>query len=133
MQLHVTTVERTRHLRPATGVDALTKADDTVLLALKLHRLSVEGANVCHRSPSDGDNRSSTVRRMQRHCRLKIGSTWDKPHAGTHDSCTRGAASVETMSPAVPTHSVCDLTQRDVCDLPQRDVCDLKQRDRCDL
>jgi len=30
----------TRHLRLATGMDALTKADGTVLLALKLHLLS---------------------------------------------------------------------------------------------
>ena len=29
-----------RHLHLATGVNTLTKADDTVLLALKLHRLS---------------------------------------------------------------------------------------------
>ena len=103
---------------------------------------SVEGANVCHRSPSDGDNRSSTDVACS-HCRLEKESTWRTsltPNADTHDRCTHGAALVETVSPALPTHSVCnltqhgcDLTQRDVCDLPQRDVCDLKQRDRCDL
>ena len=70
---------------------------------------SVEGANVCHRSPSDGDNRSSTVHRMQplpTGERINVGN---KPHADTHDRCTEGAALVGTMSPALPTHSVCDV------------------------
>jgi hypothetical protein len=87
----------------------------------------VEGANVCHRSPSDGDNRSSTVHRMQplpTGERINVGN---KPHADTHDRCTEGAALVETTSPALPTHSVCDVLRNNamsaICYSTQRDVC----------
>ena len=62
--------------------------------------------------------------------RINVGN---EPHADTHGRCTHGAALVETMSPAIPMHSVCDLTQRDVCDLTQHDGCDLTQHDGCDL
>jgi hypothetical protein len=101
----------------ATGVDAL-RVDQG-----RLHRSagsqaasSVEGANVCHRSPSDGDNRSSTARRMlplPTEDRINVGN---EPHAGTHDRCTHGAALVETTSPAL-------LTQRDGCDCAQQHRC----------
>ena len=98
----------TSHRRLAAGVDALTKADGTVRLALKLHRLS-RGANVCHRSPRDGDNRSSTVRRMQPLPTGKRINVGNNPHADTHDRCTQGTALVETMLPALQKHSGCDL------------------------
>jgi hypothetical protein len=99
---------------------------------------SVEGANVCHRSPSDGDNRSSTDVACS-HCRLKNqrGERASRRHTRSlHAWSSAGGDSVASVTDAQRlrfAHSVCDFTQRDVCDFPQRDVCDLKQRDRCDL
>jgi hypothetical protein len=128
----------------ATGVDAL-RVDQG-----RRHRSagsqaasSVEGANVCHRSPSDGDNRSSTVRRMQPLPTGERVNVGNEPHAerrhtrSLHAWSSAGGGNVASVTDAqrlrfVTQHGVCDLTHRDVCDWTQRDVCDLTQRDVCD-
>ena len=122
------------HPSPAsvTGVDAL-RVDQG-----RRHRSagsqaasSVEGANVCHRSPSDGDNRSSTNVACS-HCGLEKGSTWGTSLTPTHTIAARmdqrwwrqcrqryrrTAFAICAQRLRFNATRACDLTQRDGCDL----------------
>ena len=120
-----------RHLHLATGVNTLTKADDTVLLALKMHRLSrgrtsaighlvtatTDPRLTSHAATDDlrKDQRGERAsRRRTRSLHVWISAGGDNVASATYAQRVRFDTTQWLRS---ATHSVCDLTQRNGCDL----------------